>query len=274
MDKAGAAAVAVGAGVVNGIGYTVQRRALLQTSTPYLRNPVWWAGFSLLLVAEGLGGVSFAVLPASVVVALGSCSVVANVVFASCINKETLTWRTLAGTACILMGTVYIAIVTPPVRELDSHEYARLLTSLPSIVFHVGVLCVLYFHRYDMNLYQLAFYAASVSSVTVVWFRPLLRVFLTQDWDAFRTFLPYASIAIVSVTGVFAAAYIEPMGLRRFRQTEWVPVHFVACVLAFGVAAEIVYRDWIQADVDAWSVVSLVSSLTLVVWGVSLVPAA
>ena len=275
MDKVGAVALAVGGGVVNGLGYTVQRRALTQATITYIRNPLWWSGFALLVVAESLGGASFSFLPASVVVALGSCSVVANAFFAYVLNGETLTRQTLTGTACIVLGTVLVAVVTPPVPTLETpSDYVRVLSSPPSIVFHsvvVGFFLALLPFVARFRMYALALYAACISSVTVVWFRPLLHVVAGMHWDAFRTFLPYVSLGIVTFTGVLAAAYVEPMGLRRFRQSQWVPVHFVACVVAFGVAAEVVYQDWIQAAVDASAVVSLLTSLTLVVWGVYLV---
>ena len=119
------------------------------------------------------------------------------------------------------------------------------------------------------NLLLLAVYAGLVSSITALWFRPLVTALLNREWEAFETFVPYTSIGVVAVTGIWAAGVLEPRGLGTFLQSQWIPVHFVSCLLFFGIAGEIVYRDWV--DITGPMLTMLLVALANIVWGVFLV---
>lgn len=264
-------AAAVGGGLVNAAGYTVQKRALEVTPTTYGRNPRWWGGFALLLVAETLGGVAFALVPAAVAVSLSSVTVVANGLFAA--RTETIECGVVAGSMCVLCGSVMVGLLTPPAEPLPLALLEERLSSPSSVLFQsVAAVAAVgldaYTRRVPRTLVSLSFYAAVVSSFTALWFRPIVSFVLNDEWDA-TSYLPYVAAVIVASTGIWSAAFLEPRGLAAFAQSQWIPVHFVACLVVFGVAGEVVYRDWV--GVTAPVVVTLVVALLLLVGGVVLV---
>ena len=267
-------AAALGGGIVNAVGYTVQRRVLVRTPRAYLRRPWWWMGFALLLAAETLGGVALALVPASVVVALGSVSVVASAMLAA-LNGEPLNVDTPAATMCIVVGRVLGGLVTPAVDDLStSDELAARLESLPSIVYHALAACAIVvlhlrtYRRPRVPLVVVGLYAGLVSSITALWFRPIVTIVLNREWSSFGTsYLPYVSIAVVALTGTWAAAFLEPKGLGTFLQSEWIPVHFVSCLVFFGVSGEVVYRDFGRVNVS--TIVTLLVALVNVSWGIA-----
>lgn len=265
---------ALGGGVVNAVGYTVQRRVLVHAPRAYLRRPWWWIGFALLLAAETLGGVALALVPASVVVALGSVSVVTSAMLAA-LNGERLNVRTLAATLCIVIGSVLGGLVTPAVDDLPtSQELAMRLESSASIVYHALSACAIVllhwktYRRPPVSLVVVALYAGIVSSITALWFRPVVTIVLNAEWSSFGTsYVPYVSVAVVALTGTWAAAILEPKGLGTFLQSEWIPVHFVSCLVFFGVAGEVVFRDF--RHVDTPTIVTLLVALLNIAWGIA-----
>lgn len=267
-------AAAVGGGLVNALGYTVQKRALKATPTTYVRNPRWWGGFALLLVAESLGGVAFALVPAAVAVSLSSVTVVANGLFAS--RTETIATSVILGSALVVVGSVMVGVLTPSAEPLSLAVLETRLASSQSIVFQsvAAVACVgleVYTRRVPRALAALATYAAVTSSFTALWFRPIVTFVLTNEWVA-ASYVPYVATAMVVLTGVWSAAVLEPRGLASFPQSQWIPVHFVACLVVFGTAGEVVYRDWVGTDAPAIVVLSV--ALLVLVFGVVLVSSA
>ena len=162
-----------------------------------------------------------------------------------------------------------LALATPDVsdRATTSADFARQLRAPRSVAYHAAALGASVGLSFaSQSLVGLALYAATVSSVTAVWFRPIASWALTRD-DA--DVLVGVAAAVVGATGAWAAGVLEPRGLARHPQSRWVPVHFAACLVSFGVAGHVVYDDW--AGVEAWrwaasacSLVSVCASVWLV----------
>lgn len=272
-----AVSAAIVSGIVNAVGYTVQRHVLLQTTTRYLRKPVWWIGFALLIISEALGGFAFALMPASVVVALSSFSIVANAIFAR--FKEPPRLQVNLGSLCILIGSVNLGMITPIHSSSKNTEFfINALLTLESVIYQlcVAFVCIV-FHVYlfrwkHRQIILLALYASLVSSITALWFRPLVAVVVNGNWISLTDPLFYIAVVIVAATGSYAAAFLEPAGLGTFLQSEWIPVHFVFCLLVFGISGEIVFKDWYtskETHSRVWIV--LAHALTCIICGVGLI---
>lgn len=272
-----AVSAAIVSGVVNAVGYTVQRHVLLQTTTQYLLKPVWWIGFALLIISEALGGFAFALMPASVVVALSSFSILANAFFAR--FREPPRLQVNLGSLCILIGSVNLGMITPiHSNSQDVEFFINALQTLESVIYQMCVLLVcivlhLYLFRFKhKQILLLALYASLVSSITALWFRPLVAIVVNGNWISLTDPLFYVAVVIVAVTGSYAAAFLEPAGLGMFLQSEWIPVHFVFCLLVFGTSGEIVYKDWYTSEEAHPRVfIVLTHALICIIYGVALI---
>lgn len=272
-----AVSAAVASGVVNAVGYTVQRHVLLQTTTGYLLKPVWWIGFAFLIFSEALGGFAFALMPASVVVALSSFSIIANAMFARI--REPPRLQVNLGSLCIVVGSVNLGIITPiHSNAKDVEFFVNALQTLESLIYQISVALVcIFIHIYlfrlkHKNILLLALYTSLVSSITALWFRPLVAVVVNGHWISLTNPLFYFAVSIVAFSGSYAAAFLEPVGLGVFLQSEWIPVHFVFCLLVFGTSGEIVYKDW-YTSVEAHPrvFIALGHALICIIYGVSLI---
>lgn len=228
-------------GVLNAVGYTLQKRSI---AGAYLRSPLWWTGLALLLGAETLSGVALTLLPASVVVALNSLSVLFSALLASA--TEPCRVGLVLATANVVSGGALLGLSVPDDPSSQQGVFEA-LASVESLVYHAcaGVACAaIHVWRRDRIVY-LATYAGLVSSVTAAWYRPLVVLVLDGRYDLLRTSpIPYVSVLVLVTTGPYAAAYLEARGLRLFPQSEWIPVHFVACLVWFSVSAEVIFGDW------------------------------
>lgn len=265
---------ALASGVTNGVGYTVQKRSLDRVGTAYCSSPVWWVGLLLLIGAEVMGGVSYAWVPASVVVSLSSLSIVSSTLFASV--RERVSLRSWVACGMIVLGCAMLGLATPDVDTLPTPaSLERDLFRFESIVFQVyGVALCLVLHAFFLHrMSALAAYAGVVSSITSVYFRYLVTTLLAMDWSAFGRAAPYVSLLVVVTSGPYAAAYLEPLGLRRYSQSAWVPVHFASCLIAFGVAGEIVFEDFQRSNIGPFGVLLVGLGVLDVTWGIFLVEA-
>ena len=102
------------------IGNNLQAKGLQEESssshgsTAGKGNKTLWAvGTFVFVMATLINFTAFGFAPASVVAPLESLQFVANLLFAKFVNKKTLTWRMLIGTAMILVGTVVTVIFGP-----------------------------------------------------------------------------------------------------------------------------------------------------------------
>lgn len=268
------------AGILNAFAFSIQKRALNRTPSHYCSNALWWRGFLLLILAEVCGGVAFGLLPGSIVAALGGVSVLVNALLAIRYQGEAFGWRVAMGTVLIVAGSALLGAITPSSKEMETAEELEFhLLSSASALYHaivLGACIILHSELYDddgpwssshLGLVGLASYAALISSLTAVWFRAgiVLLFRASTSWDHW---IFYGAGLIAAVTGAWAAGALEPRGLRRFPQSRWVPMHFVSCLLWFGVAGVIVYDDevFLQQE-QVWFVMGVM----LILGGVTLV---
>ena len=126
---------AIAGGIVNALGYAIQRKVLEGEPRKYVCRATWWLGIGMLLVAEALGGLAYAYIPAATVVALESVSLVANsaiVVWRGTVCDA----RLVAGTLYIIWGAVVLSLASPHVQlPPDADAFERLLYSSHSLAY-------------------------------------------------------------------------------------------------------------------------------------------
>ncbi|KAK7059747.1 magnesium transporter NIPA-domain-containing protein, partial [Favolaschia claudopus] len=94
----------------------------------YLRNPVWWAGMSTLIIGEAANFAAYTFAPPVLVTPLGALSVLIGAILASFLLNERLGHLGRVGCALCLIGSVIIVLHAPddkPIETIvDFLEYA------------------------------------------------------------------------------------------------------------------------------------------------------
>ncbi|KAJ7323013.1 magnesium transporter NIPA-domain-containing protein [Mycena albidolilacea] len=83
----------------------------------YLRNPVWWAGMSTLILGEVANFAAYTFAPPVLVTPLGALSVLAGAILAYFLLNERLGHLGRVGCAVCLIGSVIIVLHAPDDRN-------------------------------------------------------------------------------------------------------------------------------------------------------------
>lgn len=88
----------------------------------YLRNPLWWAGISTLVIGEICNFAAYAFAPAILVTPLGALSVLIGAVLGSYFLDEELGKLGRLGSAICLIGAAIIVLHAPPDEDIETIE--------------------------------------------------------------------------------------------------------------------------------------------------------
>eukprot|EP00937_MAST-01D_sp_MAST-1D-sp2_P000755 g755.t1 len=133
-------------GVPLNFGQNVQKYAMLKNeekpeserASSYTQQPLWWCGL-LLVILGSLGDfTSLSFAPQSVVMPVGSVTLVANLFFASMWLGETLTRKDLKGTLMIIGGATLVAVSYGVLGESNERTYT--LQQLIELYLRVQIL--------------------------------------------------------------------------------------------------------------------------------------
>ncbi|KUF91379.1 Centromere protein C [Phytophthora nicotianae] len=124
------AGLAVVASIVSNLGVNIQKYSHsneaarpVRERRPYIRRPVWWVGFALVVLGSVGDFAAFGFATQSLVAALGGgATLVANVVTAQCLNGERLYKTDVGGVLFVIMGVVMIACIAEPNVEYPLPE--------------------------------------------------------------------------------------------------------------------------------------------------------
>ncbi|KAJ7700660.1 DUF803-domain-containing protein [Mycena olivaceomarginata] len=109
----------------------------------YLRNPVWWAGMSTLILGEVANFAAYTFAPPVLVTPLGALSVLIGAVLASFLLNERLGHLGRVGCALCLIGSVIIVLHAPDDKKIetivDFLEYAE----KPGFLLYCLTVCIL-----------------------------------------------------------------------------------------------------------------------------------
>ncbi|KAJ6470281.1 magnesium transporter NIPA-domain-containing protein [Mycena vitilis] len=86
----------------------------------YLRNPIWWAGMSTLILGEVANFAAYTFAPPVLVTPLGALSVLIGAILASFLLNERLGHLGRVGCALCLLGSVIIVLHAPDDKKVDT----------------------------------------------------------------------------------------------------------------------------------------------------------
>ncbi|KUF78280.1 NIPA protein 3 [Phytophthora nicotianae] len=137
------AGLAVVASIVSNLGVNIQKYSHsneaarpVRERRPYIRRPVWWVGFALVVLGSVGDFAAFGFATQSLVAALGGgATLVANVVTAQCLNGERLYKTDVGGVLFVIMGVVMIACIAEPNVEYPLPELELRFVRTPFVVY-------------------------------------------------------------------------------------------------------------------------------------------
>ncbi|EQC34344.1 hypothetical protein SDRG_08116 [Saprolegnia diclina VS20] len=149
------AIMAVVASVISNLGVNVQKyshatEALRPEASQraYIHRPVWWLGL-LMVIAGSIGDfTAFVFATQALVAALGGGStLIANVIIAHYMNKETLYKTDIIGVIWVIIGVVLIAVISDEDKTYPLDELEKLFTRKGFVVYItcvvISVVCML-----------------------------------------------------------------------------------------------------------------------------------
>ena len=115
--------IAIGSSYVTtkiGLRDASQRHGFRGDGYEYFRNPIWWAGMSMLVLGEIFNFAAYAFAPAVLVTPLGALSVLTGTILGAYFLKERLGTLGKLGCALCLVGSVLIVVNAPPDKEVET----------------------------------------------------------------------------------------------------------------------------------------------------------
>ncbi|KAJ7512403.1 magnesium transporter NIPA-domain-containing protein [Mycena galericulata] len=109
----------------------------------YLRNPIWWAGMSTLILGEVANFAAYTFAPPVLVTPLGALSVLIGAVLASFILKERLGHLGRVGCALCLLGSVIIVLHAPEDKPVETIVDFLNYALQPGFLLYCFTVCVL-----------------------------------------------------------------------------------------------------------------------------------
>ena len=103
-----------------GLNAAAQSQGFEGDGFAYLRNPIWWAGITTMVIGEVCNFSAYAFAPAILVTPLGALSVLIGAVLGSYFLGEQLGVLGRVGCATCLIGSVVIVLHAPPDEELKN----------------------------------------------------------------------------------------------------------------------------------------------------------
>lgn len=203
----------------------VQNDSSVNRKNNYLVSGWWWAGILLMAIGETGNFLAYAYAPASIVAALGTTGLIANVFFAPLILKEQFRKLDLLGVAISIAGGITVVLsaqaeqpqLAPDeiLEAVSQRIFLAYLVVALSLVIYLLYLSPRYGDRYiliDLGLVALfgGFTALSTKGVS-----SLLSVLL---YNAFRYPIFWCLLAVLIFTAVLQVRYLN-RSLANFDST-------------------------------------------------------
>ncbi|KAJ7600781.1 DUF803-domain-containing protein [Mycena floridula] len=103
----------------------------------YLRNPIWWAGITSLIVGEIANFAAYTFAPPVLVTPLGALSVLVGAVLASFMLNESLHHLGRLGCALSLIGSLIIVLHAPEDKPVDTVDQILEYAMRPAFLFYI-----------------------------------------------------------------------------------------------------------------------------------------
>ncbi|KAL0078805.1 magnesium transporter NIPA-domain-containing protein [Phycomyces blakesleeanus] len=225
----------------------------------YLKSKLWWLGISLMVLGEVGNFVAYGFAPASTIAPLGTTTLVANVILAPLMLKETFRARDFLGVILAVMGAAIVvfssnseetAFLPDMIMEALTQTRALVYFSLTgAAIIALTILSPLYGTRSIMiDLGLVAIYGGYTVLCTKSVSSLLSLSFLTM----FTYPVSYILIVTLVVTAVLQIKYLNK-ALQRFESTQVIPTQFVLFTISAIIGSAVLYHDFDGMSMDQTS---------------------
>ncbi|KAJ7154615.1 magnesium transporter NIPA-domain-containing protein [Mycena filopes] len=150
-DKYIGLALAVSSSVAIGTSIVITKKGLNAAANGtaasddlrYLRNPIWWAGMSTLILGEVANFAAYTFAPPVLVTPLGALSVLIGAILASFLLNERLGHLGRVGCALCLLGSVIIVLHAPDDKKIDTITDFLNYAMKPGFLLYCFTVCVI-----------------------------------------------------------------------------------------------------------------------------------
>ena len=286
---------------INAVGISVQKYAHIKlgaSASPnaYFRDRRWWIGLLLVALGEGLNAVAYGYAPTNIIAPLGGLTLVVTDAIAVVVFREMLRLVDVLGAILILVGVGLITSSTNSTTPLYT-AYELLSTNVLGSTQSIIWICILIFafaalifvtrYKRTNSVSVWAVTAASLSSFTIIACRGFFSMLalinedcsglLCDDYDrrlprctqTVGNWLFWFLLGLLLVTAFVANAQIEQHGIRHFKQSLWVPMHFAFCTILFTLSGAFVFDDF--NGIQTLHVILFTVGLILVLLGVAMI---
>ena len=150
--KAVGIALAVASGAFIGTSFVLKKIGLLRANVKYneeagegygyLKNALWWAGMTLMIIGEICNFVAYAFVDAILVTPLGALSVVITTVLSAIFLKERLSFVGKIGCFLCIVGSVVILLSAPAQSSAGTIQEMQHFVLAPGFLTFAGVIIV------------------------------------------------------------------------------------------------------------------------------------
>lgn len=141
--------LAVCSGVFIGISFVLKKKGLLKANAKYneqagdgygyLKNALWWAGMTLMILGEICNFVAYAFVDAIMVTPLGALSVVVTTVLSAIFLNERLSFVGKVGCFNCIVGSVVILLNAPEQASVATIQQMKRYVLAPGFLTYAGL---------------------------------------------------------------------------------------------------------------------------------------
>ncbi|XP_052776292.1 NIPA-like protein 2 [Mya arenaria] len=232
--------------------YTHMKNEELEVKIHYTRNPLWWAGVSMMIIGEVGNFSAYGYAPASLVAPLGTTTVIANMFLAAIFLKEKIGPENLFGSALAVVGAILVVGFAPKKEKIL--DGALLQTHLKNIGFIVytcvelaaltGLLILLHLYKMTRVVIYLSIVAiiASFSVISAKAVSSMIQLTFAGD-SQLKYWSLYIMIFIMFSTAILQVKYLNA-AMKKFESTIVVPTNFVFFTISAIIAGIVFYREF------------------------------
>jgi len=278
-----ASSLAIGTSFIitkKGLNDAAQRKTdpgLASENLAYLRNPIWWAGTSLLVVGEIANFAAYSFAPPILVTPLGFLSVLIGAVLASIFLDEELGHIGRIGCSLCILGAIIIVAHAPPDQEITTVDQILYYAYQPGFLLYCFTVAVFAFimityvaPRYGTRTPVIYISICSlVGSVSVMAAKGLgIALKLTFAGNNQLTHASTYVFGIACALCIVVQMTYFNKALDTFSTNVVNPIYYVTFTTATIVASLILFQGF--NTTDAVNTVSLIDGFLVTFFGVHL----
>ncbi|KZV99644.1 hypothetical protein EXIGLDRAFT_724644 [Exidia glandulosa HHB12029] len=243
----------------------------------YLKNPIWWLGFSMLIIGEIANFAAYTFAPPILVTPLGALSVLVGAVLASLLLKEELGHIGRIGCTLCLLGSLIIVLHAPEDREITTVDEILHYAVQPGFLlyaFTVLVVCLVMIYRVaptygrsnPLVYISICSLVGSISVMCIKGFGVALK--LTLNGNNQLTHPSTYVFGITTVVCIVVQMNYFNKALDTFSTNVVNPIYYVCFSTATIVASLILFQGF--DTTDASNTISLITGFLTTFLGVHL----